>query len=103
MWMTFGSNKTAVHVIEPLKREIIYFTFCVCGVASGPCDLTPLDYCLCGYVKPLIYADKHETVNNFEGNTRRFITDMRHQLLQKVVEILISRLEYICSLAGNYF
>ncbi|GFS65874.1 DUF4817 domain-containing protein [Trichonephila clavipes] len=50
------------------------------------CDLTPLDYFLWGYVKPLVYADKPQTLAHLEDNIRRVIADIRPQMLEKVIE-----------------
>ncbi|GFX81802.1 uncharacterized protein TNCV_2570031 [Trichonephila clavipes] len=50
------------------------------------CNLTPLDYFLCGYVKSLVYADKPQTLDHLEDNIRRVITDIRPQMLEKVIE-----------------
>ncbi|GFW21518.1 putative transposable element [Trichonephila clavipes] len=59
------------------------------------CDLTPLDYFLWGYVKSLVYADKPQTLDHLEDNTRRVIADIRLQMLEKVIENWTSRLDYI--------
>ncbi|GFT54734.1 DUF4817 domain-containing protein [Trichonephila clavipes] len=56
------------------------------------CDLTPLDYFLWGYVKPLVYADKPQTLDHLEDNIRRVIADRRPQMLEKVIENGTSRL-----------
>ncbi|GFV39254.1 putative LOC100569746 [Trichonephila clavipes] len=62
------------------------------------CDLTPLDYFLWGYVKSLVYADKPQTLDHLEDNIRRVIADIRPQMLEKVIENWMSRLDYIhCS------
>ncbi|GFY13570.1 uncharacterized protein TNCV_4959401 [Trichonephila clavipes] len=45
------------------------------------CDLTPLDYYLCGYVKSLVYADKPQTLDHLEDNIRRVIADIRMLLM----------------------
>ncbi|GFU64251.1 DUF4817 domain-containing protein [Trichonephila clavipes] len=50
------------------------------------CDLTPLDYFLWSYVKPLVYADKPQTLDHLEDNIRRVIADIRPQMLEKVIE-----------------
>ncbi|GFU61987.1 uncharacterized protein TNCV_4022701 [Trichonephila clavipes] len=44
------------------------------------CDLTPLDYFLCGYVNSLVYADKPQTLDHLEDNIRRVIADIRPQM-----------------------
>ncbi|GFX86310.1 putative transposable element [Trichonephila clavipes] len=59
------------------------------------CDLTPLDYFLWGYVKSLVYADKPQTLDHLEGNICRVIADIRPQMLEKVIENWMSRLDYI--------
>ncbi|GFW00845.1 hypothetical protein TNCV_1760831 [Trichonephila clavipes] len=50
------------------------------------CDLTPLDYFLWGYVKSLVYKDKRQTLDHLEDNIRRVITDIRPQMLEKLIK-----------------
>ncbi|GFU61086.1 hypothetical protein TNCV_4437141 [Trichonephila clavipes] len=65
-------------------------------------NLTPLDYFLWGYVKSLVYADL-QTID-LEDNIRRVISDIRPQMLEKVIENWTSRLDYIrASRARNHF
>ncbi|GFW01509.1 transposable element Tc3 transposase [Trichonephila clavipes] len=66
------------------------------------CDLTPLDYFLWGYVKSLFYADKPQTLDRLEDNTRRVIADIRPQMLEKVIENRTSRLDYIRASRGSH-
>ncbi|GFV57890.1 transposase [Trichonephila clavipes] len=66
------------------------------------CDVTPLDYFLWGYVKPLVYADKPQTLDHLEDNIRRVIADIRPQMLEKVIENWTSRLDYIRASRGNH-
>ncbi|GFT96233.1 DUF4817 domain-containing protein [Trichonephila clavipes] len=66
------------------------------------CDLTPLDYFLWGYVKSLVYADKPQTLDHhLEDNICRVIADIRPQMLEKVIEIWTSRLDYIRAIRGS--
>ncbi|GFW13195.1 uncharacterized protein TNCV_4120961 [Trichonephila clavipes] len=65
------------------------------GPVNWPCDLTPLDYFLWGYVKSLVYADKPQTLDHLEDNIRRVIADIRPQMLEKVIENWTSRLDNI--------
>ncbi|GFV95072.1 transposase [Trichonephila clavipes] len=67
-----------------------------------PCDLTPLDYFLWGYVKSLVYADKPQTLDHLEDNIRRVIADIRPQMLEKVIENWTSRLDYIRASRGSH-
>ncbi|GFU92169.1 transposase [Trichonephila clavipes] len=66
------------------------------------CDLTTLDYFLWGYVKSLVYADKPETLDSLEDNTRRVIADIRPQMLEKVIQNWTSRLDYIRASRGSH-
>ncbi|GFX26298.1 uncharacterized protein TNCV_948961 [Trichonephila clavipes] len=66
------------------------------------CDLTPLDYFLLGYVKPVVYADKPQTLDHLEYNIRRVIADIRPQMLEKVIENWTSRLDYIRVSRGSH-
>ncbi|GFW32405.1 putative transposable element [Trichonephila clavipes] len=66
------------------------------------CDLTPLDYFLWGYVKSLVYADKPQTLDHLEEHIRRVIADIRPQMLEKVIEVWTSRLDYIRESRGSH-
>ncbi|GFU57298.1 putative transposable element [Trichonephila clavipes] len=66
------------------------------------CDLTPLDYFLWGYVKSLVYADKPQTLDHLEDNIHRVITDIRPQMLEKVIENWTSRLDNIRASRGSH-
>ncbi|GFU75908.1 uncharacterized protein TNCV_2052721 [Trichonephila clavipes] len=49
------------------------------------CDLKPLDYFLWDYAKPLVYADKPQTLDHLEDNICSVIADIRPQMLEKVI------------------
>ncbi|GFT78420.1 DUF4817 domain-containing protein [Trichonephila clavipes] len=66
------------------------------------CDLTPLDYFLWSYVKSLVYADKPQTLNHLEDNIRSVISDIRPQMLEKVIKNWTSRLDYIRASRGSH-
>ncbi|GFT52252.1 putative DD41D transposase [Trichonephila clavipes] len=70
--------------------------------APRSCDLTPLDYFLWGYVKSLVYANTPQTPDHLEDNIRRFIADIRPQMLEKVIENWTSRLDYIRASNGSH-
>ncbi|GFV44069.1 uncharacterized protein TNCV_3571901 [Trichonephila clavipes] len=65
------------------------------------CDLTPLDYFLWGYVKPLVYEDKPQTLDHLKDNIHRVIADIRPQMLEKVIENWMARLDYIRASRGS--
>lgn len=56
-------------------------------------DLTPLDYFLWEYVKPLIYANELQTVDDLEANT---------QMLQKVVDNWSSTPRYVRAMSIHF-
>ncbi|GFV31877.1 hypothetical protein TNCV_172151 [Trichonephila clavipes] len=110
-----------VYVETPLHHEKLTFWCALCaGGIIAPyffkndeghnvtvngdrsCDLTPLDYFLWGYVKSLVYADKPQTPDHLEDNIRRFIADIRPQMLEKVIENWTSRLDYIRASRGSH-
>ncbi|GFX22581.1 hypothetical protein TNCV_2785161 [Trichonephila clavipes] len=104
-----GSNKTAQHVTQLVPQSIeskhnrlkdtlrdrLISRFGPVNWPPRSCDLTPLDYFLWGYVKSLVYADKPQTLDHLEDNIRRVISDIRPQMLEKVIENWTSRLDYI--------
>ncbi|GFT72017.1 hypothetical protein TNCV_2516411 [Trichonephila clavipes] len=63
-----------------------------CHTARATIDLLKDTF---GYVKPLVYADKPQTLDYLEDNIRRVIADIRPQMLEKVIENWTSRLDYI--------
>ncbi|GFW56656.1 hypothetical protein TNCV_1863661 [Trichonephila clavipes] len=54
-----------------------------------------------GYVKPLVYADKPQTLDHLEDNIHRVIADIRPQMLEKVIENWTSGLDYIRASRGS--
>ncbi|GFX61682.1 uncharacterized protein TNCV_2591251 [Trichonephila clavipes] len=54
-----------------------------------------------GYVKSLVYADTPQTLDHLEDNIRRVIADIRPQMLEKVIENWMSRLDYIRARRGS--
>ena len=69
------ANETIVLLKETFGERIISRRGPVAW-PSRPCDLTPLDYFLWGYVKSLVYADKPETIDDLEENIQRVIGDI---------------------------
>ncbi|GFX89819.1 hypothetical protein TNCV_2246191 [Trichonephila clavipes] len=49
----------------------------------------------------LVYADKSQTLDHLEDNIRRVIADIRPQMLEKVIENLTSRFDYIRASHGS--
>ncbi|GFV59678.1 DUF4817 domain-containing protein [Trichonephila clavipes] len=95
---------TARATIDLLKDSLGDRLISRFGPANWPprsCDLTPLDYFLWGYVKSLVYADKPQTLDHLEDNIHRVITDIRPQMLEKVIENWTSRLDYIRASRGS--
>ncbi|GFW10846.1 uncharacterized protein TNCV_4919651 [Trichonephila clavipes] len=57
---------------------------------------------LWGYIKPLVYADKPQTLDHLEDNIHRVIADIRPKMLEKVFENWTSRLDYIRANRGSH-
>ncbi|GFW71468.1 transposable element Tc3 transposase [Trichonephila clavipes] len=64
--------------------------------------LGPLSYFLWGYVKSLIYADKPQTLDHLEDNSRRVNIDIRPQMLENIIENWTSRLDSIRASLGSH-
>ncbi|GFV87775.1 putative DD41D transposase [Trichonephila clavipes] len=69
-----------------------------CHTARATIDLLK-DVC---YVRSLVYADKPQTLDHLEDNIRRVIADIRPQMLEKVIENWMSRLDYIRGSRGSH-
>ncbi|GFU79958.1 transposable element Tc3 transposase [Trichonephila clavipes] len=96
---------TARATIDLLKDTFDDRLISLFGPVNRPprcCDLTPLDYFLWGYVKSLVYADKPQTLDHLEDDIRRVIADIRPQILEKVIENWMSRLDYIRASRGSH-
>ncbi|GFY32546.1 transposable element Tc3 transposase [Trichonephila clavipes] len=95
---------TACATIDLLKDTLGDRLISRFGPVNWPprsCDLTLLDYFLWCYVKSLVYADKPQTLDHLEDNIRRFIADIRPQMLENVMENWTSRLDYIRASRGS--
>ncbi|GFX54256.1 uncharacterized protein TNCV_3823551 [Trichonephila clavipes] len=99
------NSHTARATIDSLKDTFGNRLISRFGPVNWPprsCDLTPLDYFLWGYVKPLVYADKPQTLDHLKDSIRRVIADIRPQMLEKVIENWTSRLDYIRASRGSH-
>ncbi|GFW41083.1 putative LOC100569746 [Trichonephila clavipes] len=100
----FNRQHTARATIDLLKDTFgdrLISRFESVNWSPKSCDLTPLDYFLWGYVKSLVYADKPQTFDHLEDNIRRVIADIRPQMLEKVIENWMSRLDCIRASRGS--
>ncbi|GFW84996.1 uncharacterized protein TNCV_1612451 [Trichonephila clavipes] len=80
---------TAPATIDLLKDtfgDLLISRFGPLNCPPRSCDLPLLDYILWGYVKSLVYAEKPQTLDHLEDNIRRVISDIRPQMLEKVIE-----------------
>ena len=50
------------------------------------CNLTPLDYYLCGAVKGKCYADKPETIDTLKNNIREVIGEIQLHTIDNVLK-----------------
>ncbi|GFX41647.1 putative transposable element [Trichonephila clavipes] len=98
---TFHTARATIDLLKDTFGNRLISRFGPVNWPPRSCDLTPLDYCLWGYVKSLVYADKLQTLHHLEDNIRRVIADIRPQMLEKVIENWTSRLDYIRASHGS--
>ncbi|GFS50846.1 uncharacterized protein TNCV_4847541 [Trichonephila clavipes] len=98
---TCHTARAAIDLLKDTFGDRLVSRFGPVNWPPRSCDLTPLDYFLWGYVKSLVYADKPQTLDHLEDNTRRVIADIRPQMLEKVIENWTSRLDYIRASRGS--
>ncbi|GFV37083.1 uncharacterized protein TNCV_791701 [Trichonephila clavipes] len=91
---TCHTARATIDLLKDTFGDRLFSRFGPVNWPSRSCDLTPLDYFLWGYVKSLVYADKPQTLDHLEDNNRRVIADIRPQMLEKVIENWMSRLDY---------
>ena len=68
------------------------------GWTPRPCDLTPLDYFLWGYVKSIVYSNKPATIDELRTNIERESAAVSADLCLKIVKNWVQRLD-ICQRA----
>lgn len=65
---------------------------------SRSCDLTPLDFFLCGYAKDRVYEDDPQDLEQLKANIRRVIAEIVPQMCKKVIENYLFRID-VCEKA----
>ncbi|GFX96539.1 putative transposable element [Trichonephila clavipes] len=90
---TCHTARATIDLLKDMFGDRLILSFGPVNWPPRSCDLTPLDYFLCGYVKSLVYADKPQTLNHLEDNIRRVIAEIRPQMLEKFIENCTSRLD----------
>ncbi|GFV38263.1 uncharacterized protein TNCV_1723441, partial [Trichonephila clavipes] len=98
---TCHTARATIDLLKDTFGDRLFSRFGPVNRAPRSCDLTPLDYFLCGYVKSLVYAGKSQTLDHLEDNIRRVIANIRPQMLEKVIENWRSRLEYTRASRGS--
>ncbi|GFY32377.1 uncharacterized protein TNCV_3558851 [Trichonephila clavipes] len=99
---TCHTARAAIDLLKDTFGDRLISRYGPVNWSTRSCDLTPLDYFLCGYVKSLVYADKPQTLDHLEDNIRHVIADIRPQMLEKVIENWTSRLDYIRASRGSH-
>ncbi|GFU88093.1 uncharacterized protein TNCV_1336621 [Trichonephila clavipes] len=83
---TCHTARTTIDLLKDTFGDLLISRFGPVNWPPRSCDLTLLDYFLWGYVKSLVYADKPHTLVHLEDNICRVISDVRPQMLEKVIE-----------------
>ncbi|GFW21736.1 uncharacterized protein TNCV_2529351 [Trichonephila clavipes] len=98
---TYHTARATIDLLKDTFGDRLISRFGPVNWPPRSCDLTPLDYFLWGCVKSLVYADKPQTLDHLEDNIRRVIADIRPQMVEKVIENWMSRLDYIRASCGS--
>ncbi|GFV26320.1 transposable element Tc3 transposase [Trichonephila clavipes] len=98
---TYHTARAAIDLLKYTFGDHLISRFGPVNWLQRSCDLTPLDYCLWGYVKSLVYVDEPQTLDHLENNIRRVIADIRRQMLEKFIENWTSGLDYIRASRGS--
>ncbi|GFW32715.1 putative transposable element [Trichonephila clavipes] len=98
---TCHTARATIDLLKDMFGDRLISRFGLVNWPPRSCDLTPLDYFLWGYVISLVYANKPQTLDQFENNIRRVIADIRPQMLEKVIENWTSRLDFIRASRGS--
>ncbi|GFX18021.1 transposable element Tc3 transposase [Trichonephila clavipes] len=99
---TCHTDRATIYLLKDTFGDRLISRFGPVNWPPRSCDLALLDYFLWGCVKSLVYADKPQTLDHLEDNIRRVIADIRPQMLEKVIEIWTSRLDYIRASSGSH-
>ncbi|XP_015795585.1 uncharacterized protein LOC107371953 [Tetranychus urticae] len=76
-----------------------------CGIDWPPYspDLTPCDYYLWGYLKDAAYRAAPKTLDELIASVYSSLSTITHEILNKVVENFVKRLEYCYMQNGGHF
>ena len=83
---TFGFNRTADHVLQPVFEHRIISRRADVVWPTLSCDLTPLDYYLWGAVKDKCYADKPDTIDALKDNIRVSIGEIQLHTIHNMLK-----------------
>ena len=70
---TSHTANVAINLLETKFGERVISRNGPVGCPLWLCDLTPVDYFLCGYVKSMVYANKSATIDELCTNFEREI------------------------------
>ena len=82
-----ATSYTAYDTIDLLKRKFDKRVISRNVPVNWPprsCDLTPLDFFLCSYVKSLVYANKSKTLEELRANIKGEITAISAEMYRKL-------------------
>ena len=109
---TFGFNRTALraHTAESTLDVLrhVYEDRIISRRADDiwpprSCDLTPLDYYMCGAVKDICYADKPEIIDALKDNIREAIVEMQLHTIDNLLKNWTNRVGSCISIQGSHF
>ena len=66
------------------------------------CDITPLDFYLCGYVKSKCFMDKPATIEALEANITEVISEIPTEVLERVIQNWCLRMNELKRSCGQH-
>ena len=69
---------------------------------SRSCDLTSLDYFLCGYFKAHVNTDKPASIDALEDNIKTFIHEIQAEMLERLSQNWTKRMDHLISSRGQH-
>ena len=84
---TCHTAEATLNVLRPVFEDRIISRRADGVWTPRSCDLTPLDYYLWGAIKDKCYADKPETIDALEDNTREGIGEIQLHTIDNVLRL----------------
>jgi uncharacterized protein YheU (UPF0270 family) len=66
-------------------------------------DLTPPDYFIWGYLKQVVYSNRHQTIEDLKQNIEVAMWNISEETLKKIVRNMVTRVNTCYAENGGHF